>query len=100
MAIPTPYDQIVTAIVVAIFVVAFGAGFIVITSSFQMWSCRTERATVIVRMFLPWWPWIDGMLTEQGIRHRRTHSRAMIVFLVSWILGAAVLLAAAAIWQH
>ncbi len=99
MNVPAPYAQISDVVVGAIVIAGIVSGIFAIGYNFQMWSQRTEKATFFVRR-IPWWPWIDGMLTGDGIRSRKQSTRCTAIFLVCWILGAAILLAEAAIWQN
>ena len=61
----------------------------------QMWMCRTEKADPATWLFVPWWAWLDGMLTEHGIWLRKQYLIASCVGIglasidafILWITG-------------
>ena len=91
MVASVPYGQILSALAWMIVLTGMGAGFLGMGYYFQMRAHRTSAASVLVRQFVPWWPWIDGMLAPEGIGYRRKYGRSIVTFLCCWALGAAVL---------
>jgi hypothetical protein len=72
---------------IGIVAICFGAFF-----GYMMRINATEKADLATRMFAPWWPWMDGMLTAEGLRYRKPWLISVLVFLVGLALvGLAVL---------
>jgi|GEM_PF-5460389 len=61
--------------------VGFGAYF-----GFMMYECRTNEADLGTRTFVPWWPWLDGMLDEEGVQYRKPWLISHVVFLGGFAL--------------
>jgi hypothetical protein len=61
--------------------VGFGAYF-----GFMFRECRTNEADLGTRMFVPWWPWLDGMLDEEGTQYRKPWVISHLVFLGGFAL--------------
>ena len=99
MNVPAPYAQIFDVVVTVILLVGMVSGILSIGYNFQMWFQRTAKATFFMRR-IPWWPWIDGMLTDDGIRSRKQYTRFIAIFFICLIVGAAILLLEVAIRQN
>ena len=61
--------------------VGFGAYF-----GFMLKECRTNEADLGTRMFVPWWPWLDGMLDDEGAQYRKPFVISHLVFLGGFAL--------------
>jgi len=99
MNVPAPYGQILEVAVLVTVLSGIAFGLLAMGSHFHMWSQRTSKANFAIRL-VPWWPWIDGMLTEDGVRSRKNLGRYLLGFVVCWLLTVAVLMTASAIWQR
>jgi len=64
--------------------VGFGAYF-----AFMLHECKTNEADLGTRMFVPWWPWLDRMLDEEGVQYRKpwviSNLVAIVGFALTWI---------------
>ena len=86
--IPNPaissFDGILMGSGFAIMLVAFGFAFYF---GLMMKECMTSKADLGTRMFVPWWPWLKGMLDEDGPYYRKRWLISMLVFVGGLALG-------------
>jgi len=53
---------------------------------FMLRENRTPKADLTITMFLPWWPWLEGMLETEGLPYRKPLLIAFLAFLFGFAL--------------